>query len=157
MLRNSALLIFHSTINAVQMAGHDCGITCYCHGVLYEKEMKTVLAVVFITNPNNGHSTCVATFHNMFFKWANPGLFFCLISSFQHVTIPIETKKSVDGGLGIQTRGGRMEGADESTELNTYTFDCWVDPFVHLLLHKSSMVEQTLSPLVHVLSVHLWF
>ena len=25
--------------------------------------------------------------HQCFFKWANPGLFFCLFSSFQHVTI----------------------------------------------------------------------
>ena len=47
-------------------------------------------------------------------KWANPGLFFCLFSSFQHVTIKID--KSVHGVLGFQTLGGRMEGTDKSTE-----------------------------------------
>ena len=39
----------------------------------------------------------------------------CLFSSFHHVTIQID--KSVDGVLGIQTRGSMMECADESTEL----------------------------------------
>ena len=42
---------------------------------------------------------------------------FLFISSFQHVTIQIQIDKSVDGVLGIQTWGGRMEGADKSTEL----------------------------------------
>ena len=54
----------------------------------------------------------------LFKKWANPGLFFCLFSSNQHVTIQID--KSIDGVLGIWTRSGRMEGADESTELQWY-------------------------------------
>ena len=35
-----------------------------------------------------------------FKKWANPGLFFYLFSSFQHVTISIKIEKSVDGVLG---------------------------------------------------------
>ena len=38
--------------------------------------------------------------------------FFCLFSSFQH--------KSIFGVLGIRTRSGRMEGADESTELRRH-------------------------------------
>ena len=47
---------------------------------------------------------------------ANPGLFlfiFVLFTlQFQH-----KLKKSVDGVLGIRTRGCRMVGADETTEL----------------------------------------
>ena len=48
-------------------------------------------------------------------EWANPGLFCCLFLSSQHVTIQID--KIFDGVLGIQTRGGWMEGPDESTKL----------------------------------------
>ena len=54
---------------------------------------------------------------------------FCLFLFVQQVTIQILIDKSEDGVLGIQTWGGRMEGADESTELqrhpsieNFYTF-----------------------------------
>ena len=32
-------------------------------------------------------------------------------------TISIQTEKSIDGVLGIRTRGRQMEGADETTEL----------------------------------------
>ena len=52
-------------------------------------------------------------------KWAKPGLFL-FISFFSHdkystnLTI---NDKSIDGVLGTRTRGGRMVGADESTEL----------------------------------------
>ena len=45
---------------------------------------------------------------------------FCLFSSFsQHNDNIVQnlTIKSVDGVLGTRTRGGRMVGADESTEL----------------------------------------
>ena len=45
---------------------------------------------------------------------------FCLLLSFsQHNDIIVQnsTIKSVDGVLGTRTRGGRMVGADESTEL----------------------------------------
>ena len=41
---------------------------------------------------------------------------FSLFSSFPHYTIQY-IDESVDSVLGIRTRGGRMEGADESTEL----------------------------------------
>ena len=34
-----------------------------------------------------------------------------------HVTISIQIEKSIDGVLGIQTRGSRMVGIDETTEL----------------------------------------
>ena len=43
--------------------------------------------------------------------------FLCLFSSFLNDTIQIEIDKSVDGVLGTQTQGGRMEGKDKSTEL----------------------------------------
>ena len=33
------------------------------------------------------------------------------------IMIPIQIEKSIDGVLGIQTRGLRMVGADETTEL----------------------------------------
>ena len=57
--------------------------------------------------------------YNFFKKWAKPGLFL-FISFFSHdkystnLTI---NDKSIDGVLGTRTRGGRMVGADESTEL----------------------------------------
>ena len=50
-----------------------------------------------------------------FFKLANPGLFFVYFHSFL-VTISIQIEKSIDGVLGIQTRGHRMVGADETME-----------------------------------------
>ena len=34
-----------------------------------------------------------------------------------HVTISIQIEKRIDGVLGIRTRGRRMVGADETTEL----------------------------------------
>ena len=51
-----------------------------------------------------------------FKKWANPGLFFVYFRSFL-ITISIQIEKSIDGVLGIRTRGRRMVGADETTEL----------------------------------------
>ena len=42
---------------------------------------------------------------------------FCLFSSSLHDTNQIYMDKSIDGMLGTRTRGGRMEGIDESTEL----------------------------------------
>ena len=55
-------------------------------------------------------------------KWAILGLFFVYFHSFSHRMDKYSTNltindKSVDGMLGSQTRGGRMEGTDESTEL----------------------------------------
>ena len=59
----------------------------------------------------------------VFFKWANPGLF---LFTFVLFTFQFEWQiynlnnikwKSVDGVLGTQTRDGKMEGADVSTEL----------------------------------------
>ena len=55
-------------------------------------------------------------------KWAIPGLFFVYFHSFYHRMDKYSTNltindKSVDGMLGSQTRGGRMEGTGESTEL----------------------------------------
>ena len=34
-----------------------------------------------------------------------------------HITIQLQIEESIDGVLGIQTRGRRMVGADETTEL----------------------------------------
>ena len=49
-----------------------------------------------------------------------------LFSSFPNENIQIEIDKSVDGVLGTQTRGGRIECTDESTEL-------WRNPRVKCL------------------------
>ena len=70
-----------------------------------------------------------------FSKWAKPGLFL-FISFFSHdkystnLTI---NDKSIDGMLGTRTRGGRMVGADKSTEL-------WRDPQVKSLSAKNKRV-----------------
>ena len=49
-------------------------------------------------------------------KWANTGLFVVYFCTFL-VTISIQIEKSVDGVLGIRTRGRRMVGAHKTTEL----------------------------------------
>ena len=52
----------------------------------------------------------------VFFKKNGPiPASFCLFSSFSHYNFKL--KESVDGVLGIRTRGRRMVGADETTEL----------------------------------------
>ena len=55
-------------------------------------------------------------------KWANPGLFLVYFHSFSQHKDKYSTNftindKSIDGVLGSWTRGGMMEGVDESTEL----------------------------------------
>ena len=45
---------------------------------------------------------------------------FLLIFVFNMLQFKIQIDKSVDGVLGIRTRSGRMEGEDESTELQRY-------------------------------------
>ena len=47
---------------------------------------------------------------------ANPGLFLVYFHPFLD-TISIQIEKNVDGVLGIRTRGRKMVGADETTEL----------------------------------------
>ena len=42
---------------------------------------------------------------------------FCLLTFFSHDNLTINDK-SIDGVLGTRTWGGKMEGADESTELS---------------------------------------
>ena len=65
---------------------------------------------------------CCYDCSNLFLNGPNPASF-CLISFFSHIartkystnlTINV---KSIDGVLGSQTQGSRMEGPDESTEL----------------------------------------
>ena len=52
-----------------------------------------------------------------FKKWANLGLFLFIFRSFLVTISIIQIEKSVDGVLGIRTRGRRMVDADETTEL----------------------------------------
>ena len=63
-----------------------------------------------------------------FNKWANPGLFLFYFRSFL-VIISIQIEKSIDGVLGIRTRGHRMVGADETTEL-------WRPPIISKVTNK---------------------
>ena len=58
--------------------------------------------------------------------WANLGLFFVYFRPF-HITNQLQIEKSIDGVLGIRTRGHRMVGADETTEL-------WRPPALHSYL-----------------------
>ena len=53
---------------------------------------------------------------------------FCLFSSLSHEKYCIQTinDRSVDGVLGTRTRGGRMVGADESTEIWRHPTDLFV-------------------------------
>ena len=61
---------------------------------------------------------------NLFFKNGPNPASFCLFSFFSNDKYSTNTinEKSIDGVLGIRIRGGRMVGADESTEL-------WRHPF----------------------------
>ena len=57
---------------------------------------------------------------NFFLKMGQTRPLFYLFRSFSHdkySTNLTRNDKSIDGVLGTQTRGGRMVGADESTEL----------------------------------------
>ena len=58
----------------------------------------------------------------IFFNGPNPASFLFIFVLFSHRTDKYSTsltinEKSLDGMLGSRTRGSRMEGADESTEL----------------------------------------
>ena len=53
---------------------------------------------------------------NVFFKMGQSRPLFVYFCSF-HITISIQIEKSVDGVLGIRTRGRRMVGTDKTTEL----------------------------------------
>ena len=50
-------------------------------------------------------------------KWANPGLFFVYFRYFLDTISIIQIEKSIDGVLGIRTRGRRMVDTDETMEL----------------------------------------
>ena len=68
----------------------------------------------------------------IFKKWANPGLFLFYFRSFL-VTISIQIEKSVDGVLGIRTRGRRMVGADKTMELK---FSCFAFSIFWIFLFR---------------------
>ena len=74
-------------------------------------------AVVML--PTAVKHTMVLNARTVFFlkKWANPGLFFVYFRPFLITISIIQIEKSIDGVLMIQTRGRRMVGADETTEL----------------------------------------
>ena len=62
----------------------------------------------------NGEKVCRII---LFFKNGPIPASFCFYFRSFLVTISIQTEKSIDGVLGIRTRGRRMVGADETTEL----------------------------------------
>ena len=76
-----------------------------------------------------------------FFKWAKPGLFFIFVlfshGMDKHSTNLTINEKSVDGMLG--SRGGRMEGADESTELRRHPNCSGVTVMVVVKWSKSAL------------------
>ena len=99
----------------------------------------------------------------MFLKnWPNPASFSVYFRLFNMIQID----KSIDGVLGIRTRGGRMEGVDESTELRVdvcfnhdlqrVTYHTWyslhtrlkcIHDIVHPIFHQmnlSATVQQSL-------------
>ena len=69
----------------------------------------------------------------LFFLMGQSRPLFVYFRSF--ITISIQIEKSIDGVLGIQTRGRRMVGADETTEL-------WRPPMSLLFtIHKFATEE----------------
>ena len=52
-----------------------------------------------------------------FKKWANPSLLIVYFRFFLNTISIIQTEKSVDGVVGIQTHGRRMVGPDDTTDL----------------------------------------
>ena len=65
-------------------------------------------------------------------KWANPGLFsFIFVLFTLQFKWQIQIEKSIDNVLGTWTRGGKMEGADESTEL-------WRHPYLNYFFMNST-------------------
>ena len=84
----------------------------------------------------------IAIFFLYFLKNGPIPASFCLSSSFPHKTN--QDRKSIDGLLGTWTRGARMEGTNESTEL-------WWHPnffnFLHFVLAADNdLCERTLQP-----------
>ena len=75
-----------------------------------KQESQTVVVVVVFVK------TLEASFNQPFFKNGPIPASFVYFRSFL-VTISIQIEKSIDGVLGIQTRGRWMVGADETTEL----------------------------------------
>ena len=68
------------------------------------------------------------SYETFFKKWAKPGLFLVYFHSFSQHKDKYSTNftindKSIDGVLGSRTRGGMMEGADESTELWQHPYE----------------------------------
>ena len=80
---------------------------------------------------------CITMLNSFFKKWANPCLFLFILffSHDKYSTNLTINDKSIDGMLGTQTRGGRMVGEDESTELWRHPI-CWIvysDWVVHII------------------------
>ena len=76
-----------------------------------KQESQTVVQVVVVVV-----KTLEAAFNQPFFKNGPIPASFVYFRSFL-VTISLQIEKSIDGVLGIRTRGRRMVGADETTEL----------------------------------------
>ena len=78
---------------------------------LHTRQLNSVLLLSHI----EAYKLFFSSLFYSFKKRANPGLFFFFRSFL--VTISLQTEQSIDGVLGIRTRGRRMVGADETTEL----------------------------------------
>ena len=80
---------------------------------------------------------CLFVKHTLlFFKWAKPGLFlFLFLSHDKCITNLTNKDKSLDGLLRTRTWGGRIIGADESSELwwNPVTVLCFNGKVLNIL------------------------
>ena len=92
------------------------------------------------------------SYETFFKKWAKPGLFLVYFHSFSQHKDKYSTNftindKSIDGVLGSRTRGGMMEGADESTELwqHPFGFICFACVKLTTDLCESKLVKQEVS------------
>ena len=70
-------------------------------------------------------SCCCCKILRLFKKWANPGLFFVYFRLFPITISIIQIEKSIDGVLGIWTRGHRIIDTDDTTELCAAAPDTW--------------------------------
>ena len=71
------------------------------------------------------------SYHPLFLKWVNSALFFVYFRLF-HTT---QFNKSIDVVLGTQTWGGRMEGAEESSEPWWHPISHWYSSSIFLSIY----------------------
>ena len=117
----SIFLVFHNSITILQqinMNNYPCVFgACILHKLINVKP-GLFLNMRFKSVCYNLHKNEEKYTLKLFIKkWANPGLFFVYFHYFLITVSIIQIEKSLDGVLGIRTRGRRMVSADKTTEL----------------------------------------